>query len=148
MFVVKLCSCRGLNYFNGGFFCVFLLMHWQEPKSVNLKVYLLGNGWYSQYSQEKNDYFSMVKGFVVFVVSFTIHDQKESVASSILPTVPLSPLTVSAVSSIYMLFLERRSFGDSLTMGPGRGSKRFLQDYNSPIPQKLAKIARHSTDGV
>lgn len=42
---------------------------------------------------------------------------------------------------------ERRSFGDSLTMGPGRGSKRFLQDYNSPIPQKLAKIPRHSTDG-
>uniref|UniRef100_A0A671WKY6 Scm polycomb group protein homolog 1 n=1 Tax=Sparus aurata TaxID=8175 RepID=A0A671WKY6_SPAAU len=41
---------------------------------------------------------------------------------------------------------ERRSFGDSLTMGPGRGSKRFLQDYNSPIPQKLAKIPRHSTD--
>uniref|UniRef100_A0A671WSE9 Scm polycomb group protein homolog 1 n=1 Tax=Sparus aurata TaxID=8175 RepID=A0A671WSE9_SPAAU len=43
---------------------------------------------------------------------------------------------------------ERRSFGDSLTMGPGRGSKRFLQDYNSPIPQKLAKIPRHSTDGI
>lgn len=96
--------------------------------------------------KRKNDYFSMVKFFVV--VSFTIHDQKESVAGSILLTVCLSPLTVSTVSFMYMLFLERRSFGDSLTMGPGRGSKRFLQDYNSPIPQKLAKIPRHSTDGV
>ncbi|XP_049439193.1 polycomb protein SCMH1 isoform X4 [Epinephelus fuscoguttatus] len=42
---------------------------------------------------------------------------------------------------------ERRSFGDSLTTGPGRGTKRFLQDYNSPLPQKLSKIPRHSTDG-
>lgn len=42
---------------------------------------------------------------------------------------------------------ERRSFGDSLTTGPGRGAKRFLQDYNSPLPQKLSKIHRHSTDG-
>ncbi|XP_051262677.1 polycomb protein SCMH1 isoform X6 [Dicentrarchus labrax] len=42
---------------------------------------------------------------------------------------------------------ERRTFGDSLTTGPGRGNKRFLLDYNSPLPQKLAKISRHSTDG-
>ncbi|XP_038568384.1 polycomb protein SCMH1-like [Micropterus salmoides] len=42
---------------------------------------------------------------------------------------------------------ERRSFGDNLTTGPGRGNKRFLQDYNSPLPQKLAKTPRHSTDG-
>ncbi|AWO96283.1 putative polycomb protein SCMH1 [Scophthalmus maximus] len=42
---------------------------------------------------------------------------------------------------------ERRSFGDSLTMGQGQGTKRFLQNYNSPLPQKLAKIPRHSTDG-
>ncbi|XP_030013956.1 polycomb protein SCMH1 isoform X2 [Sphaeramia orbicularis] len=41
---------------------------------------------------------------------------------------------------------ERRGFGDSLTTGPGRGTKRFLQDYSS-LPQKLAKIPRHSTDG-
>uniref|UniRef100_A0A8C4DBW6 SAM domain-containing protein n=1 Tax=Dicentrarchus labrax TaxID=13489 RepID=A0A8C4DBW6_DICLA len=43
---------------------------------------------------------------------------------------------------------ERRTFGDSLTTGPGRGNKRFLLDYNSPLPQKLAKISRHSTDGM
>eukprot|EP00064_Thunnus_orientalis_P006531 superscaffoldBa00000684_g6549 len=43
---------------------------------------------------------------------------------------------------------DRRSFGDNLTTGPGRGTKRFLQEsYNSPLPQKLAKIPRHSTDG-
>uniref|UniRef100_A0AAQ5YY30 SAM domain-containing protein n=1 Tax=Amphiprion ocellaris TaxID=80972 RepID=A0AAQ5YY30_AMPOC len=41
---------------------------------------------------------------------------------------------------------ERRSFGDSLT--PGRSTKRFLQDFNSPLSQKLAKIPRHSTDGM
>ncbi|XP_078143245.1 polycomb protein SCMH1 isoform X1 [Centroberyx gerrardi] len=43
---------------------------------------------------------------------------------------------------------ERRGFGDGLTTGPGRGTKRFLQDsYNSPLPHKLAKTHRHSTDG-
>ncbi|XP_010785963.1 polycomb protein SCMH1-like [Notothenia coriiceps] len=42
---------------------------------------------------------------------------------------------------------ERRSFGDSLTTGPGRGTKRFLQDFNSPLPQKLPKTPRQSTDG-
>ncbi|XP_068179627.1 polycomb protein SCMH1-like isoform X1 [Antennarius striatus] len=42
-----------------------------------------------------------------------------------------------------MYAAERRSFGD----GPGRGTKRFLQDYNSPIPQKQAKISRHTVDG-
>lgn len=47
-----------------------------------------------------------------------------------------------------MLLVERRSFGDSLTTGPGRGTKRFLQTYNSPLPQKLAKIPRHSTEGI
>lgn len=44
--------------------------------------------------------------------------------------------------------LERRGFGEGLMTGPGRGTKRFLQDYNSPVPQKLAKIARHSADSM
>ncbi|CAG6014801.1 unnamed protein product [Menidia menidia] len=39
---------------------------------------------------------------------------------------------------------ERRSFGDSLTTGPGRGTKRFLQDFSGPLSQKLTKIPRHS----
>lgn len=43
---------------------------------------------------------------------------------------------------------ERRGFGEGLMTGPGRGTKRFLQDYNSPVPQKLAKIARHSADSM
>uniref|UniRef100_A0A3Q1I585 Uncharacterized protein n=1 Tax=Anabas testudineus TaxID=64144 RepID=A0A3Q1I585_ANATE len=47
----------------------------------------------------------------------------------------------------YTYTTERRSIGDSLTTGPGRGTKRFLQDYKSPLPQKLAKLARHSVDG-
>ncbi|XP_056157723.1 polycomb protein SCMH1 [Lampris incognitus] len=43
---------------------------------------------------------------------------------------------------------ERRGFGDGMTTGPGLGTKRFLQDtYNSPLPHKLAKTHRHSTDG-
>lgn len=43
---------------------------------------------------------------------------------------------------------ERRSFGNSLMPGLGRGTKRFLQEsYTSSLPQKLAKIARHSTAG-
>uniref|UniRef100_A0A1A7XFK5 Sex comb on midleg homolog 1 n=2 Tax=Iconisemion striatum TaxID=60296 RepID=A0A1A7XFK5_9TELE len=42
---------------------------------------------------------------------------------------------------------ERRGFGDSLTTGPGRGTKRFHQDFNSPLSQKLAKIPRLFTDG-
>ncbi|KAM9724058.1 polycomb protein SCMH1 isoform 2-T2 [Menidia menidia] len=42
---------------------------------------------------------------------------------------------------------ERRSFGDSLTTGPGRGTKRFLQDFSGPLSQKLTKIPRHSSDG-
>lgn len=42
---------------------------------------------------------------------------------------------------------ERRGFGDSLTTGPVRGTKRFLQDFSNPLSQKLAKIPRHSTDG-
>ncbi|XP_076008866.1 polycomb protein SCMH1 isoform X1 [Genypterus blacodes] len=43
---------------------------------------------------------------------------------------------------------DRRGFGEGLTTGPGRGTKRFVQDsYNSPLPQKLAKISRHSIEG-
>lgn len=43
---------------------------------------------------------------------------------------------------------ERRGFVNSLMAGPDRGTKRFLQEsYNSPLPQKLCKISRHSTDG-
>ncbi|KAM9310342.1 polycomb protein SCMH1 [Pholidichthys leucotaenia] len=41
---------------------------------------------------------------------------------------------------------ERRHFGDSLMTGPGRGAKRFFQDFNSSS-SKLSKILRHSTDG-
>lgn len=51
-------------------------------------------------------------------------------------------------STLYVLVSERRSFGDSLTTGPGRGPKRFLQDFNGPLSQKLSKIPRHSTDGM
>ncbi|XP_041844466.1 polycomb protein SCMH1 isoform X3 [Melanotaenia boesemani] len=47
----------------------------------------------------------------------------------------------------YSYTTERRSFGDSLTTGPGRGTKRFLQDFNGPLSQKPTKIHRHSTDG-
>lgn len=65
---------------------------------------------------------------------------------------PFSPLPVSwFICGLFLhmcWFLERRSFGDSLTTGPGRGTKRFLQDYNISLPQKLAKIPRHSTDGM
>lgn len=43
---------------------------------------------------------------------------------------------------------ERRGFVNSLMAGPDRGTKRFLQEsYSSPLPQKLCKISRHSTDG-
>lgn len=43
---------------------------------------------------------------------------------------------------------ERRGFVSSLMAGPERGTKRFLQEsYSSPLPQKLCKISRHSTDG-
>lgn len=48
----------------------------------------------------------------------------------------------------FVWILDRRGFGDGLMTGPGRGTKRFLQDYNSPVPQKLAKIARHSADSM
>nr|XP_057910077.1 polycomb protein SCMH1 isoform X3 [Doryrhamphus excisus] len=42
----------------------------------------------------------------------------------------------------------KRSLADNLTTGPGRGTKRFLQNsYNSPLPSKLAKSSRPSTDG-
>ncbi|XP_075907088.1 polycomb protein SCMH1 isoform X1 [Nelusetta ayraudi] len=41
---------------------------------------------------------------------------------------------------------ERRGFGDGVVSSAGRGTKRFLQNYNGPTPQKLAKIARHSAD--
>ncbi|XP_043973942.1 polycomb protein SCMH1 isoform X1 [Gambusia affinis] len=42
---------------------------------------------------------------------------------------------------------ERRGFGDTLTAGPGKGTKRFQQDFNGPLTPKLAKLPRHSTDG-
>ncbi|KAM9405891.1 polycomb protein SCMH1-like isoform 1-T15 [Salvelinus alpinus] len=43
---------------------------------------------------------------------------------------------------------ERRSFREGLTTGPGRGSKRFLQDsYYSPLPHKLAKNLCLSSEG-
>ncbi|XP_015230518.1 PREDICTED: polycomb protein SCMH1 isoform X2 [Cyprinodon variegatus] len=42
---------------------------------------------------------------------------------------------------------ERRGFGDSLTAGPGKGTKRFHQDVNGPLSQKLAKLPRLSADG-
>ncbi|XP_061573217.1 polycomb protein SCMH1 isoform X3 [Cololabis saira] len=47
----------------------------------------------------------------------------------------------------YTTVSERRSFGDALSPGPGRGSKRLLQNFNGPLSQKLAKTPRHSTDG-
>nr|XP_023991831.1 polycomb protein SCMH1-like [Salvelinus alpinus] len=43
---------------------------------------------------------------------------------------------------------ERRSFREGLTTGPGRGSKRFLQEsYYSPLPHKLAKNLCLSSEG-
>uniref|UniRef100_A0A8C6KHR7 Scm polycomb group protein homolog 1 n=1 Tax=Nothobranchius furzeri TaxID=105023 RepID=A0A8C6KHR7_NOTFU len=42
---------------------------------------------------------------------------------------------------------ERRGCGDSLTTGPGRGTKRSHLDFSSPLSQKLAKIPRLITDG-
>ncbi|XP_055084170.1 polycomb protein SCMH1 isoform X2 [Periophthalmus magnuspinnatus] len=42
---------------------------------------------------------------------------------------------------------ERRGYGNSIT-GPDRGNKRSLQEsYNSSVPQKLAKMSHHYTDG-
>uniref|UniRef100_A0A3P9IX38 Scm polycomb group protein homolog 1 n=1 Tax=Oryzias latipes TaxID=8090 RepID=A0A3P9IX38_ORYLA len=40
---------------------------------------------------------------------------------------------------------ERKSFGDRLMAE--RGTKHFLQDFNSPLSQKIAKLPRLSTDG-
>lgn len=45
-------------------------------------------------------------------------------------------------------YSERRGFGEGLTTGPGRGTKRFHQDsYSSPLPHKLAKNHRLSSEG-
>uniref|UniRef100_A0A3Q3LB73 Scm polycomb group protein homolog 1 n=1 Tax=Mastacembelus armatus TaxID=205130 RepID=A0A3Q3LB73_9TELE len=41
---------------------------------------------------------------------------------------------------------EKRGFSDGLSTVQGRGNKRLLQDYKSPLPQKLTKIQRHSID--
>ncbi|XP_061632685.1 polycomb protein SCMH1 isoform X2 [Phyllopteryx taeniolatus] len=43
---------------------------------------------------------------------------------------------------------DRRSLGDNLTTGPGRGTKRLLQDsYKSSMPSKVVKISRPSANG-
>ncbi|KAJ8290208.1 hypothetical protein GJAV_G00009940 [Gymnothorax javanicus] len=43
---------------------------------------------------------------------------------------------------------DRRSFEEPLSPGPGRGTKRYLQEsYSSPVPHKLVKTPRHSTEG-
>ncbi|KAF6716587.1 Polycomb protein SCMH1 [Oryzias melastigma] len=40
---------------------------------------------------------------------------------------------------------ERKSFGERLTAG--RATKHFLQEFSSPLSQKMAKLPRLSTDG-
>lgn len=45
-------------------------------------------------------------------------------------------------------YSDRRGFGEALSAGPGRGTKRYLQEsYSAPLPLKLAKTPRHSTEG-
>ncbi|KAJ8387052.1 hypothetical protein AAFF_G00161060 [Aldrovandia affinis] len=45
-------------------------------------------------------------------------------------------------------YSERRGCGEGLSAGPGRGSKRYVQDsYSDPLAHKLAKNLRHSIEG-
>lgn len=51
----------------------------------------------------------------------------------------------------FLLFLtERRSFAECPGSGPGRGTKRFLQDSynNSLLPHKMTKSHRPSSEGI
>jgi len=47
--------------------------------------------------------------------------------------------------------VERRNFAESLSSGPGRGTKRFLQHdayHNNPVPHKIPKNHRISSEGI
>ncbi|XP_066573505.1 polycomb protein SCMH1 isoform X3 [Amia ocellicauda] len=59
----------------------------------------------------------------------------------------LSPLHFN--SSVYLP--DRRSFGEGLSAGPGRGSKRYPQEsppYTTPLSPKQPKVLRHPSEAV
>ncbi|XP_036394816.1 polycomb protein SCMH1 isoform X1 [Megalops cyprinoides] len=57
------------------------------------------------------------------------------------------PVPVGGLHYDSHAYTERRGFGEGLPAGPGRGTKRYLQEsFTSPLSHKLSKNLRHSSE--
>ncbi|XP_056126809.1 polycomb protein SCMH1 isoform X1 [Rhinichthys klamathensis goyatoka] len=59
------------------------------------------------------------------------------------------PVPLGGVHYDSRTYTERRNFAESLSSGPGRGTKRFLQHdayHSNPVPHKIAKNHRISSE--